>query len=142
MHKYNKRFKFKRQVVIYLVSVTRKNCYAGLVPLGAWSNLCSPNNVLTIKSQPNSWVKWSTSESQKRFLLHHFVGVHYKAFLVTVRTSAEKLVEEALRRANITDNPHHYCIWQVASASNGKTFGCSITHRCIPPHMILFPLQK
>ena len=39
---------------------------------------------------------------------------------MTVGTSAGELVEKALQRAHITDNPHHYCIWQVASASNGK----------------------
>ena len=36
---------------------------------------------------------------------------------MTVGTSAEELVEQALERAHITDNPYHYCIWQVTTAS-------------------------
>lgn len=47
-------------------------------------------------------------------------GLHYKAFLVTVRTSAEEMVEQALQRAHITDSPGHYCIWQVATSNNGE----------------------
>ena len=47
-------------------------------------------------------------------------GLHYKAFLVTVRTCAEELVEQALQRAHITDSSSHYCIWQVATSNSGE----------------------
>ena len=46
-------------------------------------------------------------------------GLHYKAFLATERTSAAELVDKALERSHIVDNPLHYCIWQVASANTG-----------------------
>jgi hypothetical protein len=48
-------------------------------------------------------------------------GLHYKAFLVSAVTSAGELVEKALERAHITNNPLHYCIWQVATASSGPS---------------------
>ena len=51
---------------------------------------------------------------------------------MTVGTCAGELVEKALQRAHITDNPQHYCIWQVASDSTDSTgeMSRSGTTRC------------
>ena len=39
---------------------------------------------------------------------------------MTVGTSAGEMAEKALERAHITDNPLHYCIWQVDTATSGE----------------------
>lgn len=48
-------------------------------------------------------------------------GTYYKAFLATSSTSVGELVEQALEKANISDSPDHYCIWQVATTPEGKS---------------------
>ena len=51
--------------------------------------------------------------------LYVYAGTYYKTFLVTSETSVGELVELALVKVNIQDNPLHYCIWQVVTCAGG-----------------------
>ena len=49
----------------------------------------------------------------------YYAGTYYKTFLVTSETSVGELIELALVKVNVLDNPLHYSIWQVVTSAGG-----------------------